>query len=87
MKTLELVSLILRSQRTNSKNSTYRLARCAVKWVSDCKWAGNAGREGWACAGVVLLSEGSAMMAALLGVPSVERIEDLVWRAEWLYTL
>ena len=42
---------------------TYRLARCAVKCVSDCKWAGNAAREGWACAGVVLLSEGSAMMA------------------------
>ena len=46
MKTLELVSLVVRSQPTNSNDSTYRLARCAVKWVSDCKWAGNAGREG-----------------------------------------
>ena len=86
MKTLELVSLVVRSQPINSNDSTYRLARCAVKWVSDCKWAGNAGREGWACAGVVLLSEGSAMMAALLGGPPVERVQSLVWRAEWLYT-
>lgn len=57
----ELVSLLSGIDRDTFP---YRLARCAVKCVSDCKWAGNAGKEGWACAGVVLLSEGSAMMAA-----------------------
>ncbi len=28
--------------------STHRLARWAVRCVSDCRWDGNAGREGWA---------------------------------------
>ena len=64
METLGLISLHCRFQEGLIRRLTYRLARCAVKCVSDCRWAGNAGREGWACAGVVLLSEGSAMMAA-----------------------
>ena len=65
METLGLVSLpVWFLGDCDQESLTYRLARCAVKCVSDCKWAGNAGREGWACAGVVLLSEGSAMMAA-----------------------
>ena len=63
MKTLDLISLSV-LVGFNQDVLTYRLARCAVKCVSDCKWAGNAGREGWACAGVVLFSEGSAIMAA-----------------------
>ena len=75
METLELVSLVVRNQ---SGHLTYRLARCAVKCVSDCKCAGNAGREGWACAGVVLLSEGSAMTATQSGGSSVGRVGDLV---------
>lgn len=61
METLNQISLLGRDQWGHL---TYRLARCAVKCVSDCRWAGNAGREGWACAGVVLLNEGSAMTAA-----------------------
>ena len=65
METLGLISLhFLILGGFDQEVLTDRLARCAVKCVSDCKWAGNAGREGWACAGVVLLSEGSAMMAA-----------------------
>ena len=32
---------------------TYRLARWAVKWVSDCKWAGRDGSEAWECEGAL----------------------------------
>lgn len=63
METLDLISLLARKGSINQGMLTYRLARCAVKCVSDCRWAGSAGRDGWACAGVLLLSEGSAMMA------------------------
>ena len=77
METLGLISLAFLSG-FDWDDLTYRLARCAVKCVSDCKWAGKAGREGWACAGVVLLSEGSAMMTAQSGLSSVKSTEDLV---------
>ena len=53
----------------------YRLARCAVKWVSDCRWAGKAGNEGCACEGVEPLSECSAMAMAQRGKSRPRRPE------------
>lgn len=43
METFELISVFAKDQ---SGHFAYRLARCAVKCVSDCKCAGNAGKEG-----------------------------------------
>jgi hypothetical protein len=49
---------------------TYRLARWAVRWVSDWRCAGSEGREDWACAG------------ALLKLPAILRYHDASQMAE-----
>jgi len=33
------------------KDTWNRLARWAVRWVSDCRWGGSAGKDGCMCAG------------------------------------
>ena len=52
-----IVSMILPVMQFRS----YRLARCAVKCVSDCRWAGRAGNEDCECDGVLPVKGGRAM--------------------------
>jgi hypothetical protein len=54
MEAVEIVSTLIAFQIGHFHRShTYRLARWAVKWVSDCRCAGSEGSEDWAWAGAL----------------------------------
>ena len=49
-----------------------RLARCAVRWVSDCKWAGSAGSDGCEWEGAVPVNEWLVIFARLSSNEAIE---------------
>lgn len=55
-------------------NETWkRLARCAVRCVSDWRWAGNDGREGWVWAPPLLPPIGGRLRAMMAVLPATGR--------------
>ena len=63
------------------KETWNRLARCAVKCVSDCKWAGRAGRDG--CEWAPLLGLLRAMMDGFGSKPLICYVCVNVWSILW----
>jgi hypothetical protein len=73
MEAVRIVSMAIFLEMIDYESFAYRLARWAVKWVSDWRCAGSEGSEDWAWAGAlpVLLP---AMMEEAIDLSGVRPI-------------